>query len=218
MKVSEIFYSIQGEGVSVGKPAIFVRLAGCNIHCTKETVGFDCDTAYAWSEGVEMSPKEVREKIREYRCSHVVFTGGEPALQMTEIFRIIDILVGLGYTFEVETNGTISFDTSRFITVNVSPKKGYINKEVLGFFVEECFEHDGVFFKFVIADKADLGYWLRVLEDFHIPKDRVFFMPAGTTEQEIKERSLWLVEECKKYGVRYSPRLQIWLWGNVRGK
>jgi organic radical activating enzyme len=218
MKVSEIFYSIQGEGINAGKPAIFIRLAGCNLRCTKETVGFDCDTTYAWTEGVEMSPKEVIDEIRKYDCSHVVFTGGEPTLQMTEIFRIIDILVGLGYTFEIETNGTIFFDTSRFVTVTVSPKKGCVNKKVLELFAEECLERDDIFFKFVIVDKKDVEYWLKALEDFHIPKERALFIPAGTTEQEIKERSLWLVEECKKYGVRYSPRLQIWLWGNVRGK
>jgi organic radical activating enzyme len=217
MKVSEIFYSIQGEGANVGKPAVFVRLAGCNIHCTKEMVGFNCDTSYAWSEGVEMSPKEVIAEVKKYNCSHIIFTGGEPALQIVEIFRMIDE-IRENYTFEIETNGTIPFDTSRFITVTVSPKRNHINLEAIKFFADEVLDHEGVFFKFVIVSERDIEYWLNMIDAYHINRDRVFFMPAGTTDQELKERSLWLVEECKKYGVRYSPRLQIWLWGNVRGK
>jgi organic radical activating enzyme len=213
LKVSEIFHSIQGEGVNAGIPAVFVRLAGCNIHCTKDTVGFNCDTTYAWSEGKEMSVEDVVNEIKKYNCKHIVWTGGEPTLQMKEILDIVSILDT--YVHEIETNGTFPFATDYFLYVTVSPKKGYVSKKLLAWFARK---NESIFFKFVIVGKEDIDYWLNIMKECKINPLNTFFMPAGTTDEEIKERSLWLVEECKKYEVRFSPRLQIWLYGNVRGR
>jgi len=209
MKVSEIFYSIQGEGINVGKPAVFVRLQECNLRCSF------CDSKYTWNskEGREMSKDEVVKEIKKFKCNHVVWTGGEPSLQISEIedimlFKLFD------YTCEIETNGTIYFFPDPFDLVTISPKRGHVNYRVLKKFSNE----NNTLFKFVIADRGDLRYWLRAIKRLKLSKNRCMFMPEGKDEKTLRERSLWLVEKCKEHNIRFSPRLHIILYGNVRGR
>jgi organic radical activating enzyme len=94
LKVVEIFYSIQGEGANTGMPAIFIRLAGCNMNC------WYCDTA--WYRYTEMSVSDIQESIKQYHCNNIIWTGGEPTLQLTD-----EILSHFGgYYHCIETNGT----------------------------------------------------------------------------------------------------------------
>lgn len=97
MKINEIFYSIQGEGARQGEPSIFIRLSGCDLAC-----GF-CDTEF--ESGKEMTPKEVLDYItfRWSRCQWIVWTGGEPTLQLTQ--EIVDFFKAHGRKQAVETNG-----------------------------------------------------------------------------------------------------------------
>jgi len=110
MKVREIFYSIQGEGGRVGEASIFIRLANCNLNC------WFCDTD--WSYGDEMTIDEIKKEISKYNCEWIVWTGGEPTLQLTD-----DILKEfVEYRHAIETNGTNPVpDEIEYITV--SPKK-----------------------------------------------------------------------------------------------
>ncbi|MGC9151687.1 MAG: 7-carboxy-7-deazaguanine synthase QueE [Microbacter sp.] len=94
LKVVEIFYSIQGEGANVGQPAIFVRLAGCNEQC------WFCDTD--WAHGTEMSMPEIASKVKQYPAKRIIWTGGEPTLQLTN--EVLDHFNG--YFHCIETNGT----------------------------------------------------------------------------------------------------------------
>lgn len=96
MKINEIFYSLQGEGRYTGTPAIFIRFSGCNLKCSF------CDTDH--NKGVEMSVKEILNKIKGTPCKFVVLTGGEPGMQLTQEF--INVLKSNGYYVTVETNGT----------------------------------------------------------------------------------------------------------------
>lgn len=94
LNVVEIFYSIQGEGGNVGKPAIFVRLAGCNENC------WFCDTN--WSQGVNMTIKEILNAVKLYPSNMIIWTGGEPTLQLTD-----EVLEHFPNYFHcIETNGT----------------------------------------------------------------------------------------------------------------
>jgi 7-carboxy-7-deazaguanine synthase len=103
MKISEIFYSIQGESTFAGKPCAFVRLAGCDLQCSY------CDTEYAFSEGKELSIPEILQTIEAYPTRLVLVTGGEPLLQPSvhDLFR--DLIVR-GYTVLVETGGHRSLE------------------------------------------------------------------------------------------------------------
>jgi organic radical activating enzyme len=109
MKVKEIFYSIQGEGANAGMPAIFVRLSGCNLRC------IFCDTDF--QGGVEMSPEEILNEVKKYGCKNIIWTGGEPSLQLTDAvlshFR--------GFYNAIETNGTSPLPTL-IDYVTISPK------------------------------------------------------------------------------------------------
>lgn len=103
LKVSEIFFSIQGEGTRAGLPCIFVRLHGCGLRCSY------CDTPYALDHrvgGEWMSFQDIRRRIEEYPCRFVEFTGGEP-LEQPEVYPLMDELLEDGYTVAVETGGHI---------------------------------------------------------------------------------------------------------------
>ena len=150
-KLAEIFYSIQGEGIHVGRPSIFIRAALCNLRCVW------CDTAYTWDwkkqdkekaiseqseregeaptalplEGatrapiIEMSVEDVIQSIQQWHCKNLVFTGGEPMLQQTAWIELMKKLKPKGYRFEVETNGTIPIEPKFDALIdqyNCSPK------------------------------------------------------------------------------------------------
>jgi len=94
LKVVEIFYSLQGEGANTGMPAIFIRLSGCNLNC------WFCDTK--WEKNIEMSIHEIMDNITQYPCKNIIWTGGEPTLQLND-----EILSEFsGYFNCIETNGT----------------------------------------------------------------------------------------------------------------
>lgn len=97
MRINEIFYSLQGEGHFSGKPAVFIRLAGCNLKCAF------CDTQH--EAATEMTDEEIVAHIGQWPARHVVVTGGEPSLQLTDKF--VDLLHRHGYFVQTETNGTI---------------------------------------------------------------------------------------------------------------
>jgi len=99
LKVSEIFYSIQGESTTMGLPAVFVRLAGCNLNCTY------CDTKYARSGGTEFSIEEILVQVKSFNCNRVTITGGEPLLQEGSA-ALAQRLIDSGYDVQVETNGS----------------------------------------------------------------------------------------------------------------
>ena len=121
-KVSEIFYSIQGEGRHTGMPAVFLRLSGCSMGCDF------CDTKYAFSGGTQMNSLQVFVALSQYPCKTVVITGGEPAEQ--DLPALIAALKSAGYTVHIETNGAIDTDVSRADFVCVSPKK-YVAPQML---------------------------------------------------------------------------------------
>src|SRR6266700_3347126 len=102
MFISEIFYSLQGEGELTGVPSVFVRASGCNLRCTW------CDTPYAsWEpEGEEMTVGEITARVTAYGAEHVVLTGGEPMI-MPEIVELCDALKGRGHHLTIETAATV---------------------------------------------------------------------------------------------------------------
>lgn len=117
--INEIFYSLQGEGVRAGTANLFLRFAGCNQTCRKETHGFDCDTEFA--SGRRMTLAEILAEFRQIRpgCNWVILTGGEPALQVDR--ELIDALHAAGYKLAIETNGSIELPPG-IDWITVSPK------------------------------------------------------------------------------------------------
>src|SRR5215469_7026199 len=116
MRISEIFYSIQGEGKLMGMPSVFVRASGCNLRCVW------CDTPYAsWEpEGEDHPVAEIVEKVATYPARHVVVTGGEPMI-MPDVVELCDVLKSRGYHITIETAATV-FKEVKVDLVSLSPK------------------------------------------------------------------------------------------------
>lgn len=118
-RINEIFYSLQGEGVRAGSPNYFVRFSGCNLRCSKEEVGFDCDTEF--SSGIDMTKEEIFERLQSFEseCRWIIFTGGEPGLQLDDEF--IEYFHERGFKLAIESNGTQVL-SSKLDWICVSPK------------------------------------------------------------------------------------------------
>ncbi|MEM2722403.1 MAG: radical SAM protein, partial [Thermoplasmata archaeon] len=161
MKVNEIFYSIQGEGVYMGIPMVFVRFTGCNLRCSW------CDTKYAWEEGKEMKIDEILAEIKKYKTNWVCITGGEPLLQ-EDIYKFIDRLLNMGYKILLETNGSITLENlpcedNLIVDMDIkTPSSGMSkfmdlsNLEILG-------PKDTV--KFVIANQEDYAFFKEFIKN-----------------------------------------------------
>jgi 7-carboxy-7-deazaguanine synthase len=226
--VSEIFFSVQGEGIHSGTPSVFLRTFYCNLTCAW------CDTKYTWlnqnvaEPGVHyelMKVEVILQKIVSFGCKHLVITGGEPLLHQNLLVPLISRLKASCFFVEIETNGTIA-PTEKLLEqvdcFNVSPKIGnsLVQESVRirpgslqGFVLS-----DKAWFKFVVRDPDDLVEIDRLMSAQGIPRERVLLMPEGIDAATISERSRWLVEICKERGFRFTPRLHIMLFGNARGK
>lgn len=112
LTVVEIFYSLQGEGVRAGTPNIFIRLSGCNLSC------WFCDTDF--SKGTKISLSQIKLEIEKYNCKSIIWTGGEPTLQLDD--SVVNFFKSLGYYQAIETNGC--YDVPNGIDfITCSPKK-----------------------------------------------------------------------------------------------
>ncbi|GAA5481602.1 7-carboxy-7-deazaguanine synthase QueE [Haloferula sargassicola] len=234
----EIFHTLQGEGVSVGRPAIFVRTSRCNLHCRW------CDTDYTWNfKGTpwehdrgtkhdkadvtfEIAPAELASRLAAMPCRHVVLTGGEPLLQQGELLEMIGLLRATdpGWSFEVETNGTRvpepGFDAA-IQQFNISPKLSHSGMDealrivpvALGHFAA----HPRAWFKFVATGPGDLEEIGTLAEHYGIAPDRIVLMPEGRTAAELDRSAAKLAAAALERGWRFSDRLHVRLWGDQRG-
>jgi len=226
MKISEIFYSIQGEGMLTGVPSVFVRTSGCNLRCVW------CDTPYtSWSpEGADMSVDKVLARVREHPAKHAVVTGGEPMIA-PGVVELTEEIRRLGMHITVETAGTVYHKVACDL-MSISPKLANstphereggnwaaqhdrlrYQPEVLRRLMAE-YDYQ---LKFVVASPEDMAEIAGMLEEIRADRSRVVLMAEGTTSDVIRGRAPWLAEICKREGFRYSPRLHIDLWGNRRG-
>jgi 7-carboxy-7-deazaguanine synthase len=223
VRISEIFYSVQGEGSLMGVPSIFIRTTGCNLRCSW------CDTPYtSWNPvGDDMDLDAILGKTAEYKAAkHVVITGGEPMIAP----GIVDLSrryrdLGMHITFE--TAGTV-FAPVECDLMSISPKlsnstpEGTFRKqhERLRLQPEILRKLTSTWpyqLKFVIAAHSDLAEAEEVIASVGAPPANVILMPEGTSEATLKDRGPWVAELCKEHGYRFSPRLHVHLYGNKRG-
>lgn len=227
MHIAEIFYSIQGEGRLAGTPSVFIRTSGCNLRC------WFCDTDYtSWHpQGDDYSVEKVLAQVAEFPAHHAVVTGGEPLIA-PQIEELCLCLRQLKYHVTVETAATI-FKPLACDLASLSPKLSssipwkreggrYATQHErlrLQFDVIRAFmRHSDFQLKFVIDRPSDVAEVQNLLDQLGpVDASKVLLMPQGVSREELHERALWLVEECKKYGYVYCPRLHIELYGNVRG-
>ena len=236
----EIFHSLQGEGVSSGRPSVFVRLSGCNLRCHW------CDTPYTWNfagtnyrhrDDRESAPakhersanrvtwpvERVGEAVRAFGCRNIVLTGGEPLLQQAALTSLCELL-GLAYHVEIESNGTVKLTegfSPHVHQLNLSPKLAHsLNGEpdrkkpqVLADYARDS----RAWFKFVIAQTGDVEEVDALAAAAGIAADRILLMPEGVTSAALRQRMGWLAPLCLARGYRMSDRLHIHLYGDTRG-
>ena len=231
MRISEIFHSIQGEGLLLGVPSVFVRTSGCNLRCRW------CDTPYAsWNpEGKEMDLPEIMERVRSYDCPHVVLTGGEPMVA-SGIEALAATLRAEGIHITIETAGTIAPGGIACDLASLSPKlaNSTPDLEMAGAWrerhestrlqpdvIRQWLERGSSQLKFVVTRVEDLPEIEELLNEVGaIPgfaRDRVLLMPEGTDVETLRERGPLVAELCLVHGFRFAPRIQIELFGNTRG-
>jgi 7-carboxy-7-deazaguanine synthase len=229
MLISEIFYSLQGEGELTGVPSVFVRTSGCNLRCNW------CDTPYAsWHpEGTMMSVEEILAEVQKHPAKHVVLTGGEPMIA-PGIRELAFQLQDGGYHITIETAGTIAPRGIACDLASVSPKLAHSapdsrlddawrkKHEELRWqpdIVAEWIAAGNFQLKFVVGSEADIAEIETMLRETlcAVPPSKVLLMPEGTTIERLRERAAWLSEVCKAKGFRYAHRLHVELYGNQRG-
>ena len=232
----EIFHTLQGEGPSLGAPAVFLRLSLCNLHCQW------CDTPYTWNwektpwhhqDGVkfskvgqiiELTAAEIAPLVSQYHCDRLVLTGGEPLLQQEELVELLQLLPEIPF-IEVETNGTqipANALREKVTHFNVSPKlsnsgmdeKLRLNLDALQILASL----PGAILKFVICNQTDLDEVRELQARLQLPSNRIHLMPEGRDPASLQTRSLWLADICRDHGYRFSPRLHVLLWGNTRAR
>ena len=230
MRISEIFYSIQGEGELTGVPTVFIRTSGCNLRCRW------CDTPYAsWNpEGEEMSIEDIIKEVKKHPARHCVLTGGEPMVARG-IKEFAAALRAEGLHITIETAGTVSPEGIACDLASLSPKlsnstpspneidQAWIQRheqtrlrpEILRAWLEAR----NYQLKFVYTQASDLDEIDALIESIGIPvpASKVLLMPEGTDEAHIASRQMELVSLCTKRGNRYCDRLHIRLFGNTKG-
>ncbi len=230
----EIFASLQGEGPSAGKPCAFVRLSRCNLACVW------CDTAYTWrftgdnrphrngitydrpANQLTWSEEQTAARIAALGKPRLVVTGGEPLLQAPALARMLALLPPMA--IEIETNGTVAPPPALDALVhqyNVSPKLAHSGNPADLALVPERLAHwsaePRAFFKFVIAEPADVDQILDLAGRYAIPAERIHLMAEGTDAAALAVRERWLAPLCLAYNLTLSKRLHIELYGDTRG-
>jgi 7-carboxy-7-deazaguanine synthase len=227
MKIAELFYSIQGEGILQGMPSAFVRTTGCPLRCVW------CDSDYtSWHpEGEAMTVEQILARLAAFPSRHVVVTGGEPLIA-PGIEELCARLREAGYHITIETAAVV-FKELPCDLASLSPKLSSSiphereggrwaerhDRSRLQLDVIQAFMDRGAYqLKFVIDRVEDVEEVRTIIQQLRdVEPARVLLMPQGIQVEELNRRATWLVEVCKQHGFRYCPRLHIELFGNRRG-
>ncbi|MDO5861791.1 MAG: radical SAM protein [Thermoplasmata archaeon] len=207
MRICEIFRSIQGEGLQMGLPTVFVRAVGCNLRCSW------CDTGYSFEGGTEMTLDEIVSQVGD--CPRVCLTGGEPLIQ-PEMPELISRFLDAGKQLDIETNGSVDLsvvpdDPDILISMDIKCPSSGMNDRMLLSNVDRLGPRDQL--KFVIADDGDLDYAVDFVKARR-PNTNVIFGPVGGTDrmQRLVERVL-----VEGIDVRVLPQLHKIIWGSKTG-
>lgn len=210
LRITEIFHSLQGEGLTAGCPTVFVRLTGCPLRC-----GY-CDTEYAFSGGEWLEITRVLQLVASYKPSHVCVTGGEPLAQ-NACAELLTELCDMDYEVSLETSGAMDISqvdsrVSRVMDIK-TPGSGEVERN-LASNIDRLTHADQV--KFVICDQQDYIWSCRQLEVLDLPaRCTVFFSPAYG-RQEATALADWIVRD--NLPVRFQLQLHKLLWGDQPGK
>jgi len=225
MRVSEIFYSLQGEGFLAGLPSVFVRLAGCPLRCKW------CDTKYAWDRtaGAHYTIEKILQTVQQWPCEFVVITGGEPMIN-SELPQLARKLKVAGKHITIETAGIAYVPDLACDLISISPKLSnskpadpalaaiHEDSRLDIAVLRELIDNYNYQLKFVVDFPDDLPEIRQTIEQIgNIDSKKVMLMPQAVTRDELLAKSPMVADLCKQTGFVFCQRLHILLWNNKRG-
>jgi 7-carboxy-7-deazaguanine synthase len=209
VQVTDIYQSIQGEGTHIGEQQIFIRLYGCNLRCSW------CDTQYSVDEpnkARELTINQVMAEIEQYTCKHVCITGGEPLVQVVELYDLLELLTKYNYWVQICTNGTIwsqtVFDMCDFVSMDMKPPSSGMHS-ALEYLKLAAREPSKFEIKVVVNGYNDLKFALNDVYP-NIGKCTLILQPQGGTK--LKPMVEYLLQRNLS-GVRVLPQLHKLIWG-----
>jgi 7-carboxy-7-deazaguanine synthase len=210
LRISEIFYSLQGETSRVGLPTVFVRLTGCPLRCLY------CDTAYAFTGGKSMAIEAIVAEVKSYPTKYVTVTGGEPLAQK-QCHTLLRILCDMGYHVSLETSGALDVSNVDKRVMKIldikTPASGEVEKNLWSNLTSMNPDDE---IKFVVCDEADYIWAKTILVEKHLTDTcEVLFSPAQG-QLSSTELADWVLRD--RLNVRMQVQLHKILWGNVSGR
>jgi len=209
LRITEIFFSLQGETRTVGLPTVFVRLTGCPLRCVY------CDTAYAFKGGELMTLEEINNTVANYGAKYVTVTGGEPLAQ-PNCLPLLTQLCDAGYNVSLETSGAIDVSAVDPRVVKILDLKTPGSKEMarnLYSNLDHLTAQDQV--KFVICNREDFDWSCQTMNHYNLPdKIEVLFSPSFE-DLPPKQLAEWILAE--KLPVRMQLQIHKYIWGDIPG-
>lgn len=224
LRLTEIFYSLQGEALTSGLPTIFVRLTGCPLRCVY------CDTEYAFTGGERQSLETIIETIKSYPCKRICLTGGEPLAQPNAI-ELMKRLLSDSYEISLETAGALTVANVPKAVSKVmdlkTPSSGEVDKNLWSN-IDHLTQHDQI--KFVIMNRTDYDWAKAMLSEHKLNKlvDTVWFSPMFNVAEDIddevspdvpvlaRELAEWMLADALP--VRFQLQLHKIIWADAKGK
>ncbi|MBV1880154.1 MAG: 7-carboxy-7-deazaguanine synthase QueE [Pseudomonadales bacterium] len=210
LRITEIFYSLQGEARTVGVPTVFVRLTGCPLRCVY------CDTEYAFSGGEIRSLTDIVEEVRQYKTEYICVTGGEPLAQK-ECLSLLESLCDEFTQVSLETSGAMDLSgvdsrVSKVMDLK-TPDSGELSRNLYSN-IQFLQPHDQV--KFVLCSRQDYD-WAKLQVDQYDLTDRVSDVLFSPSHEKLDPQKLaeWMLED--KLQVRFQLQLHKILWGDKEG-
>ena len=208
--VNEIFYSIQGESLSSGLPTIFIRLTGCPLRCQY------CDTSYAFTEGKKKTFEKIIQEIKNYNCTNVTITGGEP-LSQKNTKDFINLLVSDSYNVSIETSNAVSIkniNDSAVIVLDIkTPDSNESDKNIIENykFLKECDQ-----IKFVICSKDDYQWAKNYINKYNLNSICNIIMSPSFGEMDIQVLAEFMLKD--NLPARLQTQLHKLIWNDQRGR
>jgi len=210
LRITEIFYSLQGESLTSGCPTVFIRLTGCPLRC-----GY-CDTEYAFQGGEWMGQAEILERVAAHGPRYVTVTGGEPLAQRN-CLALLRSLCDAGYTVSLETSGALAVDAVDPRVVKVmdlkTPGSGEVDRNRYEN-LDALASGDQV--KFVICDRTDYQWARELIARYRLDAVCEILFSPSHGQQDPAELAAWILED--RLPVRLQLQLHKQLWGNERGR